>query len=153
MKNPFNHLVLFVTCVLIYSCEKLNFYEKVKSFPQHVWRSNDSASFKFNITDSGAQHQVYLVFRHSDAYHFKNIWVEMHVQAPDSIYTVTREFMLANNTKWLGTGMSDIFEHRIPFSQSPFNLKPGKYVFTLKQIMREDPLENVANVGIRVEKL
>jgi hypothetical protein len=31
--------------------------------------------------------------------------------------------------------------------------KPGKYSFTLQQDMREDPLEHVMNVGIRVEKV
>ena len=30
--------------------------------------------------------------------------------------------------------------------------KKGDYTFTIEQIMREDPLNNVLNVGIRIEK-
>ena len=67
-------------------------------------------------------------------------------------YTIKREFPLADNTKWLGTGMDDIIEHRITFNTLPIHLKKGNYTFSLQQIMREDPLQHVLNAGIRVEK-
>jgi len=52
------------------------------------------------------------------------------------------------------SGMDDIYEHRISLTDKEplyFN-KPGDYTFTVEQIMREDPLKNVLNVGLRVEK-
>ena len=49
--------------------------------------------------------------------------------------------------------MDDIFEHRIRITQTPFRFqKAGEYQFRLQQIMREDPLQHVLNVGLRVEK-
>ena len=51
--------------------------------------------------------------------------------------------------------MDDIYEHRIPLTPvgMPFRFrKPGEYTFTIEQVMREDPLENVMNVGLRIEK-
>lgn len=60
---------------------------------------------------------------------------------------------LADNTNgWLGSGMDDIFEHRIKITRTPVPLKAGKHTFTLQNIMREEPLQHVMNVGIRVEK-
>ncbi len=47
--------------------------------------------------------------------------------------------------------MDDIYEHRIQLG-SEQGLKAGNYTFTIEQIMREDPLEQVLNVGLRVEK-
>jgi hypothetical protein len=47
--------------------------------------------------------------------------------------------------------MDDIYEHRIPLGE-PQSLKAGTYTFSLEQIMREDPLEHVLNVGLRLEK-
>jgi GldH lipoprotein len=47
--------------------------------------------------------------------------------------------------------MDDIYEHRIQLTE-PQHWKAGVYHFTVEQIMREDPLENVMNVGLRVEK-
>jgi hypothetical protein len=42
--------------------------------------------------------------------------------------------------------MDDIYEHRIELAETQ-SLKAGTYKFTLEQIMREDPLQNVLNVG------
>lgn len=78
------------------------------------------------------------------------------MQAPgDSTISQSLELPLATDSKgWLGTGMDDIFEHRILITpaQQPQPFKKGTYRFRLTNIMREDPLEHVMNVGIRVEK-
>ena len=77
----------------------------------------------------------------------------MTVLSPKDTVTIHREFILSNNKQgWLGSGMDDIFEHRIPFNDKPAPLHKGKYTFTLQQDMREDPLEHILNAGIRVEK-
>jgi gliding motility-associated lipoprotein GldH len=63
---------------------------------------------------------------------------------------------LATNEKgWLGSGMDDLFDHRIAVTLDPqkFNFsKSGEYIFTLEHVMREEPLQHVMNAGIRLEK-
>lgn len=72
----------------------------------------------------------------------------------DTATTQQLNLRLADNKNgWLGTGMDDIFEHRIKITRSPIHLKPGKYSFSLQHIMREEPLEHVMGVGVRVEKV
>jgi hypothetical protein len=39
-----------------------------------------------------------------------------------------------------------------PMNQNFYFKKAGKYTFSLEHIMRENPLEHVMNVGLRVEK-
>ena len=142
-----------IAVFLIVSCNTIDVYEKTTAFPAHEWKAADAPSFSFVIKDSGTQYNFYMVLRHEDAYRYKNIWMNVQVKDPDSTYTIKREFMLADNTKWLGSGMDDIIEHRIAFNASPLTLKKGNYTFTLQQTMREDPLQHVLNAGIRVEKL
>jgi hypothetical protein len=49
--------------------------------------------------------------------------------------------------------MDDIYEHRLPLTAQPITLsKPGRYSFIIEQTMREDPLENIMDVGLRLEK-
>ena len=80
--------------------------------------------------------------------------MNLTVKGPADVVTVRREFVLGNNKKgWLGSGMDDIFEHRIAFNDKPAPLRKGKYTFTLQQDMREDPLDHILNAGIRVEKV
>jgi gliding motility-associated lipoprotein GldH len=95
------------------------------------------------------------VLRHADAYRYNNLWVNIHTKAPgDSTAQVQAlDLQLATNDRgWLGVGMDDIYEHRVRISQAPVQLKAGTYQFKLEQIMRDDPLEHILNVGIRVEK-
>lgn len=139
--------------VLFFSCTTLDVFEKTTFFPKHFWETNNKPFFSFEIKDTTELYNLFVVFRHEDAYKYKNIWLNVQMQAPDTILNIKRDFILADNTKWLGNGMSDVVEHRINFNNLPVKLKKGKYAFTLQQVMREDPLQHVLNVGIRVEKV
>lgn len=135
------------------SCtSSVGLYEKTVAFSRHEWKSDDKPSFTFEISDTSRPYQLYFVLRHTDAYQYKNIWVDIQVKEPDSTYTVSRQFTLADGEKWLGSGMDDVYEHRIPFAKGAFLLKKGSYTFTLQQVMRDDPLKDVLNAGIRIEK-
>jgi gliding motility-associated lipoprotein GldH len=98
---------------------------------------------------------VFIVLRHTDAYRYNNLWLNVGTQAPGDKTRFNKfELVLGTDaTGWQGTGMDDIWEVRKLITNGPvrFN-KAGNYRFTLAQIMRENPLPNIMSVGIRVEK-
>ena len=147
--------ILTVYCLQLVavSCTTIDLYEKNVTFPKHKWSSSFKPEFSFSITDTTATYQVFFVMRHTEKYTFNNIWINLYSQPPgDTMHKAKYELTLATNEKgWLGTGMDDIYEHRIPLT-NPQSLKAGTYKFKVEQIMREDPLEHVLNTGIRVEK-
>jgi gliding motility-associated lipoprotein GldH len=146
-------VLMFLTAGLA-SCQTIDIYEKTAIFPEHSWKSGERPSFTFEITDTTSLYNIFLVLRHKDAYNYNNIWINLTVKNPLEVVTIRREFILGNNRQgWLGSGMDDIFEHRIPFNDKPAPLHKGKYIFTLQQDMREDPLDHVINAGVRVEKV
>jgi gliding motility-associated lipoprotein GldH len=66
----------------------------------------------------------------------------------------TVELTLADASgKWLGSGMGDIWDNRVLFKQSFRFPEKGTYQFALEQAMRVDPLPQVMDVGIRIEKV
>lgn len=149
-------VIVVAICSLLVSCTRSNgVYERMAFFQKHEWSGSQKQSFDFEVTDTVASYRLYLVLRHTDAYNWNNIWVNIEVKAPDTTYIIKRPFTLADNQKWNGTAVDDIIDHRIPFNQNniPIPLKKGKYTFTLQQVMREDPLQHVLNAGIRVEKV
>lgn len=150
--NKYCGLLLLLTAFA--SCQTIDIYEKTTAFPTHSWKSLEKPSFTFEIMDTTSLYNIFFVLRHEDAYDYNNIWVNLTVKSPVDVVTIRREFILGNNRQgWLGSGMDDIFEHRIPFNNKPAPLHKGLYTFTLQQDMREDPLEHVMNAGIRVEKV
>lgn len=145
--------ILFAILVCC-SCETINVFEKNVSIPNHEWSNTFKPEIEFEITDSTALYNIYVVIRHTDAYRYNNIWLNVHTQMPgDTTLKQRLDLRLATDDKgWLGSGMDDIFEHRILITKSPQQLRNGLYKFRLEQIMREEPLQYVMNVGIRVEK-
>jgi len=101
---------------------------------------------------------MYFIIRHNDRYNYNNIYINLISRQPGSDSTSTTRFPLElakNETGWDATGMDDIYEHRISLTPADENIyfrRKGDYTFTVEQIMREDPLKNVLNVGLRIEK-
>jgi gliding motility-associated lipoprotein GldH len=132
-------------------------YEKDIALPGQQWAGSFRPTFTFTISDSDTawRYNVFIVLRHTDAYNYNNIWIRGTIRQPgDSAARNDRyDLLLATNEKgWLGTGMEDIYEQRVSIQQSTRFKQPGVYSFTLEQVMREDPLKHVLNVGVRIER-
>jgi gliding motility-associated lipoprotein GldH len=149
-------LWLFASTLLFSSCQTIDVFEKNVTLPKHEWSNAFKPEISFEITDTISYYNIYVVLRHTDAYRYKNIWLNVNTRIPgDTTMNQRLDLLLATDDKgWLGSGMDDIYEHRIRITQQPQRLaRKGLYKFRLEQIMREDPLENIMNVGIRVEKV
>lgn len=155
MKKPVStSCLILLTSYFLFSCTTVDLYEKSVAIPGHQWKSNYKPSFDFTIKDSSAPYRLFFILRHNEKYNFNNIFINVYVKGPgqDTVQKIQQNLVLATNDKgWLGTGMDDIYEHRIPLGPDQ-SLKAGNYTFTIEQIMREDPLENVLNAGLRIEK-
>jgi gliding motility-associated lipoprotein GldH len=145
-----------IALVLSFSaCQKVDVFEKNISLKDQHWPSSFKPEISFNISDTISSYNIFVVVRHNDTYRYNNLWLNIYTLSPGDSVTKPQalDLQLASNEQgWLGTGMDDIFEHRIKISQTPVSLKAGTYRFQLEQIMRDDPLESILNVGIRVER-
>jgi len=147
-------LVAYSLLLIASSCTTIDLYEKTTPIPGHAWQNSFKPTFDFIIKDTTSLYQVYLVIRHNEKYNYSNIYVNLYVLGPgqDTAQKIQRSIDLATNEKgWLGTGMDDIYEQRQPLGREQ-PLKAGQYKFTVEQIMRENPLQHVFDVGIRIEK-
>ncbi len=149
-----SRIVLVICCLQLAACNSIGVFEKTVAFKKQEWAGSNKPSFSFTITDTLAAYNIYVVLRHTDAYNYNNIWMKCTRKGPDTTYTQQVDLRLATNGQgWLGTGMDDIWEHRIPITQGPTRFrKMGDYEFTLEQVMRQEPLLHIMNAGVRIEK-
>ena len=133
-------------------------FEKNVALPGNRWAANYQPVFTFNISDTAATYAMYLTMRHTDAYPFSNIWISKQTTLPDGKKdsSIKIEVPLAQpDGKWLGRGMNEIWEHRMPLNRDgePIRFKhAGQYSIQIQQLMRTNPLPEVLSVGIRLEK-
>lgn len=149
-------LAPYILCLA--ACTTVDLYEKTTAIPGHSWHNSFKPSFTFTIKDTAAAYELYFIIRHNDKYSFNNIYINLGVQQPGEDSARVEQFDVplgTDNEGWLGSGMDDIYEHRaplVPVGRGYSFRKPGDYTFTIEQIMRENPLKNVLNVGLRIEK-
>ena len=151
-----NFLFIALISVFFVSCGKIDLYEKQAQIPEQEWFYNYVPGFTFHIEDTSSLYNVYIVLRHTDLYNYNNIWLNIGSKTPgDSMHFQKINLILASDAKgWEGRCTSDIFEVRKNISPGPVSFKrSGDYTFSIAQIMRENPLRYILNVGIRLEKV
>lgn len=148
-------LLIILSAWTLYSCGKIDLYEKQVQIPAQKWSYNLVPEFTFQIDDTASAYNIYVVLRHTDLYGYNNVWLRVGSQAPDDSMTYQNiNIRLSKGDSWKGTGMDDIYEVRELISPGPVTFsKAGQYNFSIAQIMREDPLRYIMNVGLRVEKI
>ncbi len=141
--------------IVIHSCTQIDIFEKNTVIPKYEWQQSFTAKGDFIISDTTSAYSIYLVLRHTDAYQYNNIWLNIGLQPPgDSMRVQKVNLVLGDDANgWEGTGTNDIWELRKLLNGAPRRFKQaGKYNFNISQIMRDNPLPNVMSVGLRIEK-
>ncbi len=155
VKNKFPLLFLFGVALMMGSCRQVDVYEKNVPIPRYEWNSSFGADGTFIIEDTLAAYNLHIVLRHTDAYAYNNIWLNVGLQSPgDSMYFQKVDLSLGTDAAgWEGTGMNDIWEVRKLLNGRPRRFKKaGEYHFRINHIMRDEPLRNVMSAGLRVQK-
>jgi gliding motility-associated lipoprotein GldH len=161
MQHNHKKAVFFIFYFLLFTfyigCMPAPYYQKEEYIPQNSWAYSYKPSFSFDITDTNAAYLPYFLIRHTQAYPYCNIWVLLNIKTPgDPVIKQQRidVTLTESSGKWLGRGMGEIYEQRLPvsFDSIRFN-KVGTYTITMEQNMRINPLPEVMNVGLRIDKV
>ena len=147
---------LIFSCIFIATgCKQIDVFEKNTTIPNKEWKASFGAKGNFEIKDTLAFYELYVVLRHTDAYKYNNIWLNVGLQSPgDSMYFQKVNLSLGNDADgWFGSGMNDIWEVRKRLTDKPMRFKKaGTYNFSIFQIMRDNPLAEIMSAGLRVTK-
>lgn len=143
-------------------------YQQQYAVPDGGWRYEQPMRFQFQVDDTTAGYQLYLILRHTNAYPFSNIWLRLGTKKPDDTAMQFARFEVtlaaapginADGTTaggWLGRGMGEVWEQRrplYPLSHPLYFNRTGMYIVELSQDMRLNPLPDVLQAGLRLEKI
>ncbi len=146
--------VLFFLSVVISACtNKKEMYFQFKSIEDAKWNQNTSFDFAVNITDTLSYYNVFLEIRNNESYPFRNLWLFVNLKTPEGNLrkdTVNCELADAYG-KWHGNG-SSLYTLSLPFEQNVRFRIPGTYLYSIKQGMRENELQGISDIGLRVAK-
>ena len=119
----------------------------------HNWSYTNTVKTPVKIDDPTIPYNLYINLRVTGEYKYSNIFVLLHKSGP-RLKGVTRfEIKLANlDGEWLGTGSGNLYSYQVPLITNFKFPDKGTYTFEIEQNMRDNPLHEVNDVGMRVEK-
>ena len=148
----------FIACILligiISACNDKNVViDTNHEIVKHNWSYVDKVKIPVTISNTAKIYSIYLNLRHSGDYKYSNIFILVHQISPKGKVTTERkEIKLANpDGEWLGKGSGNLYSYQILFQKQIKFSDVGKYQFELEQNMRDNPLREVVDVGLRVE--
>lgn len=154
--KKFFYCIFFVIVCSLNACDSLGVTEQLISFENQSWPASQKASFQVDVADSNANYLIYFVIRHTESYPYKNIWIGYNHQFPGEkkVTNENKNLALADDAKgWYGAAMDDIIEQRILLTPNPVKIKPGTCSFQFEHLMRIEPLPELLQVGIRLERI
>lgn len=155
MGNSFKILGLLFFAFTLFSCDGNKVFEEYIEVENEVWKRENIASFEFAVKDTTSKHNIYINIRNKGDYANSNLYLFVTMQGPDgSLLKDTVNCILADDRgKWLGSGIGDLWDLRIPYIGGFKFAQTGKYIISYEQAMRvENGLEGITDVGVRVEK-
>lgn len=148
--------ILFVFIgLIITSCDSSVIYEENIAVDDNIWKFDDIKTFEFEVEDTMTQVNIYINLRTTSDYPYSNIYMFLYSDYPTGeSYKDTLEFILAEpDGKWLGENSGTVVEFQSLVSRGGRFTKAGTYSFRLQHAMREDKLEEIVDVGMRIEKM
>jgi gliding motility-associated lipoprotein GldH len=123
------------------------------SIENHNWSYANKIKYAVKIEDATIPYNVYVNLRVTGDYRYSNIFLLLRRSGP-KLKAVTRfEIKLANpDGQWLGQGSGNLYSYQVPVITDFKFPQKGTYQFEIEQNMRDNPLHEVSDVGLRVEK-
>lgn len=155
IKNNAFLFVLFGLMIQLSSCKGEDIYfQQFQKVEDSSWNENERKVFDFEITDTNKLYEFYFNLRNNNEYGYGNIYLFWTLQSPEGrTKTDTAQFILAKpNGQWLGKSASGtVIENSMYFLKTKLPTQ-GIYSFEFVQGMREENLNGIKDVGLKIKK-
>ncbi len=152
MKILRNFIFLILINMGLQACDNNVLVDNFDHIPNQNWTYIKPIKAVVNITDSTKKYNIYINFRHNADYKYANIWLRFHLLGPKlKDEPLRQEFQLAlQDGEWLGNGSGNLYSYQLIYKENYKFPTNGKYTIVVEQNMRDNPLKNVSDAGIRV---
>lgn len=155
MKALRTPLILFIIGALVLSaCEQSRVYDKNMSIDASGWAYGERLTFEVMVNDTALTYNMFINVRHRDTYPYNNLWLDLTTQFPDSTSANSKVNVELSEPEgeWTGNCVDGICYNSVLIQKNFRFPAEGKYLFTIEQDMRMNPLPGLMDVGMRVEK-
>lgn len=150
MKKHVSVVLWFCVLMLVVSCQRDVFYEKMDTLKGEVWSASTPLEYEFEITDSLAYYDFYINVGNTVDFETQNFYLFMDTEFPNGYKAQDTLGCIISDPygHWTGKGLGRVKENRFLFKPNVRFPQKGVYKFTVVQAMREEEVKGVAYFGI-----
>ena len=143
---------LFVIQILASCSHDRIVYEEIFELEYEEWSYDDTLTFSFEIDDTSQVYRLLLYIDYRTDYRWQNLYTSVTTTMPGaspSSDVVSLE--LADKTgTWYGDCNREICQLNIPLQEQVKFPTTGTYQLSFEQYMREENLEGIREIGLKV---
>ena len=144
-----------ILAIGLIACNPNRVYEThYKDIPNYRWDKNKVLEFTPEIIDTTETYRVYLALRHVYGFQFENMKVKVTSITPSGKSAIKNyEFpVFGPDKKYLSDCAGDICDLEAVIEESVNFKEVGTYKYTIEHEMPVDPLPNVMEFSLIIEK-
>ncbi len=158
-KRNFFKVVTLSTIFAFTACTTNDFFNEYKSLSDG-WKKSEPAVFSFESLDTISKHNAYINVRTKNNYPYSNLFLIVKMHPPEGSATVdTLQYHMANaDGSMLGTGFTDVKEHKLFWRKNIRFIKQGVYKIEVEHAIRkvnevkgDAVLEGITEIGLQVQ--
>jgi gliding motility-associated lipoprotein GldH len=149
-------ILIIVLCIaaITSGCEQSRVFDKNIAIGKDGWFYGEPLQFEVYINDTSYSYNMFVNVRHTDEFPYNNMWMNLTTTLPDNVQKTSKIDVQLSEPDgiWTGDCIDGICYNTVLVQKNFRFPATGKYVFTLEQDMRMNPMTGLLDVGIRVEK-
>jgi gliding motility-associated lipoprotein GldH len=155
MKTKIITLVFGIAIATLQGCISNAITDDFVTIPNQHWTYAQPTKSVVEITNTNKKYNIFINLRHTDAYKYANIWFKVSIIQPTKTKKTDRvEYAIASaDGAWLGTTSGSLFTYQLPYKQNYSFAHKGKYIIIVEQNMRDNPLDGINDIGVKVEEI
>lgn len=147
-------IVTAMCMLLLFACDTSRVYDKNAEIVNDAWYYDQPLAFSIHVIDTSTSYNMFINVRHTDAYAFNNLLLDMETIFPDSTKQHDKINVQLSETggKWTGDCIDNVCYNSVLIRTAFTFPEPGTFTFILTQDMRINPITEIMDVGMKIEK-
>lgn len=157
LKNSSYVVAIGLVVALFSSCVGNETYYRSENVKNGFWYNTDTLTFVIDTTKFvvGSTYEIRIETANTAHYPYQNLWlfIQNDLQAKSNFRQDTVQVKLADEFgKWYGSGFSAFYQLSSVYKQNVVFSQKRNYTFRIVQGMRDEPLEGLERVGLKMTK-
>lgn len=138
------------------ACQSNTVYHSYQPLSLAGWAKGDTLVYTLPASIPPGEYELEIGIRYKESYLYRNLWLEIKQNMQDTLHyeTDTVQLFLTDETgKRTGNSPGGLYQCTFPYSVTfPISQQGGGRTFRLVQIMKDNPLKGISDVGLQLMK-